>query len=167
MEELKGLELIDEIVNDFVAEFDCDAEFGSEFLYWHDDATIQYSLIIGDKTDVIWTEYVKSTFDYSIDNIFVFSLLHEVGHHYTMDLFTNEELIAERRKIKRIEKRLNQSNSDLMDEGYYLLYFDLPMEKIATEWAVNYAKENQKALNEFWNKLQNALFNFYEMNLTE
>lgn len=164
---MNGLEKIDEIINDFVAQFDCDAEFGNEFLYWHDDSTIQYALIIGVTSDVVWTEYVKATFDYDIENIFVFSLLHEIGHHYTMDLFSKEQLNTEFRKAGKIEENLRESNSILIDKGYYLQYFDLPMEKIATEWAVKYAKKNRKKLEKFWDTLQQALNDFYMANLTE
>lgn len=165
MTELKGFDKIDELVNAFVNRFDCDAEFGEEFCYWHDDATIFYNLIIGTLSDMTWTEYVKEVFNYTIENIFVFSLLHEIGHHFTMDNFTRKDYNAEHKKIAKIEASLKDSEDDDFDKILYKEYFDLPMEKAATAWAVKYARKNKTQLFYFWKKLEKALKEFYRLNL--
>lgn len=164
VEELKGFDKIDEIVNEFVEHFDCDAEFNDEFCYWHDDCTIGYNLIVGVESDLAWTEYVKETFDYSIKNIFVFSILHEVGHHFTMDDFSKTDLRKEFQKVEKIEAVLSESDDVETDRKLYKEYFDLPMERTATEWAVGYARKNPTTLRNFWKKLEKALKEFYSFN---
>ena len=81
MNKVKGIEKLTEILQKFVKKFGCDIEVGEEFSYYYDDALINYSLIIPVFSDKVWKEYVLKTFNYKIKNIFMFSLLHEIGHH--------------------------------------------------------------------------------------
>ena len=164
-DELKGFDKVDEIISEFVAWFDCEAELSDEFVYFHDDCTVGYTLVIGDFADKVWKEYVLKKFNYSIKNTFVFSLLHEIGHHYTIGLFDSKRTKEEKAKIDRIEKLLKLTSGDDAERVLHLAYFDLPTERIATEWAVKYARENEKELNDFWNKLNSALREFYRLNL--
>lgn len=81
----------------------------------------------------------------------VWTLLHEVGHHFTQDEDFGEDDIAERAMIAVVD--MNRLN----DEGKVnvaMRYFDLPSEYSATEWAINFARENFelcKSFNEYFN----------------
>ena len=158
---------IDEIINDFVAQFGCEAELGDEFLYFGSDNTITYTLIVGELSDRVWKSYIKQTFGYEMKNVFLFSLLHEIGHHHTMGQFSRKLQNAEDKKVARIEKDLSHSNCEELDTLLYLEYYDLPMEKVATEWAVNYAKNHRKKLFRFWRKLEIALHQYFSEVITE
>lgn len=161
------LERIDEIINDFVADFGCDAELDDSFCIYPDESTIAYTLVVGELSDIVWREYVQKTFGYAIENIFVFSLLHEIGHHFTMKNFSSKVWRKEKARERRIEARLRKSKDENLDRKFYLQYFDLPSERTATKWAVNYAKKNKDELENFWNILNKELQKFYAENLTE
>ena len=167
MKELKGYEKIDELVNNFCEKFGCTAELGAEFCYYHSDDTVCYTLATVEASDKAWKEYVRKKFNFRITNIFMFSLLHEIGHHRTMDNFTMLQQNTEESVVKKIEKNLAHSKSEHNDKKLYLQYFDLPMEKSATKWAVKYYKTHRQAINRFYRKLEKELCNFYELNEVE
>lgn len=162
--ELKGTKKIDEMVNTFCEKFGCTAELGAEFCYWDDDETVDYSLVISVPSDEAWKEYVKETFNFRITNIFMFSLLHEIGHHFTMGKFNKFQQSKERVAIAKIEHNLSESNDEDFDKEMYKKYFDLPMEKSATKWAVNYYRTHRQAINRFYKKLEKELQKFYKLN---
>lgn len=167
MKELRGLEKIDELVNNFCEKFGCTAEFGAEFCYYHSDETVCYSLAVVEESDKTWKEYVKDTFNFRITNIFMFSLLHEIGHHFTMDKFSPIYQRKEDAVVRKIEKNLSKSDDEVLDKKLRLQYFDLPMEKVATKWAVKYYRTHRQAINRFYRKLEKEIHKFYALNLTE
>lgn len=158
---------IDELINNFVAQFDCEAELGDEFLYFGSDNTITYTLLIGELSDRVWKKYIKDNYNYEMTNVFLFSLLHEIGHHHTMGQFSRKLQNDEDKKVARIEKDLSHSNCEELDTLLYLEYYDLPMEKVATEWAVKYAKNHKRKLFRFWRKLEIALHQYFSEVITE
>ena len=164
MTEIKGTKKLDKMINNYVKKFGCTAELGSEFCYWHDDETVDYSFIIPVPSDEVWKEYVKKEFNFNLTNIFMFSLLHEIGHHYTMDFFTQTQQNKNDKMVDKIEKVLSESDDEKLDKTMYLKYFDLPMERIATKWAVNYYRKHRFSINRFYKKLNKELKKFYKIN---
>ena len=164
MNKVKGIEKLTEILQKFVKKFGCDIEVGEEFSYYYDDALINYSLIIPVFSDKVWKEYVLKTFNYKIKNIFMFSLLHEIGHHMTYDLYTEKDCKKEDETIKKIEKALACSTSYATDKNLNLAYFNLPMEKTATKWAVRYYKTHSLEMELLWRKFKRELKKFYKIN---
>ena len=81
-----------------------------------------------------------------------------------MDDFPKRQLNFENRKVKKIEKALEKSDSDELDKKLNFEYFDMPMEKVATKWAVNYYKKHRLEINNFWKKFNKELKNFYKVN---
>ncbi len=161
---LKGIPKLDKMLTEFLEKFGCTAEMGKEFCYWHDDELINYTLVVSTFSDKIWKEYVYKTFNYKIENIFIFSLLHEVGHHFTMDNFPEFCKNKEEKMVEKIEKALSESNSEILDKKLNLEYFNLPMERTATKWAVRYAKKHKFELRRFWKKFRKELHKFYKIN---
>ena len=76
MEELKGVEKLDKLLTKFVEKFGCTAEMGSDFCYWKEEELVNYTLISMEFVDSLWKEYVLKNFNYKIENIFMFSVLH-------------------------------------------------------------------------------------------
>ena len=76
-------------------------------------------------------------------NLFVWQILHEIGHHFTLRNFTQEELIAVTKKVRRLEHN-HASNP----------YYKLPHEVAATAWAVEYANTHQEEIKDFWKKIE-------------
>lgn len=164
MANLKDVKKLDRMLTEFVSKFGCTAELDSEFCYWHEESLVYYTLAITELTDDAWKEYVLKTFNYKIENIFMFSLLHEIGHHFTMDNFSKKQRNAENHKTEEIEEKLSKSTSDIVDRNLNLEYFNMPMEKSATRWAVNYSKKHKVEINRFWKKFHKELKRFYLIN---
>ena len=90
-------------------------------------------------------------------DVFLWSLLHEVGHHETYDEISDEENDYCDDTKKKIEE------GELPNE----LYYDMIDERLATEWAVEYANTHKEELKAFWEKLQPAIMDFYRLNKVE
>ena len=88
---------------------------------------------------------------YNID-IAMWSLLHEIGHDQSKQ---NDIISIIGRKIYKIVTKLNLCK--LSNK----IYFNLPEEKNATEWATDYVNLHYKEIKQLEKKLQNAYYNFY------
>ena len=97
-------------------------------------------------------EFVKEEFGVEMDNVLI-SLLHEVGHIMTQ----NDEELRDR-SILDVVLQLNWTDSDNdIDEDfekYNNLYFRLPSEYQATEWAANYYREHKELCDEFVREME-------------
>ena len=67
---------------------------------------------------------------------------------------------------ERIEAEM-QTAGDKKSKKLEWQYFNLPDEIVATEWAVNYARTHRTELRELWEKVTDALAEFYAKNITE
>lgn len=164
MAELKGVKKLDRVITKFTEKFGCTAEMGAEFCYWKGEDLINYSLLIGLSSDKLWSEYVLKNFNYKIENIFMFSLLHEIGHHLTMDNFTKKQRNLENKSVEKIEKKLEEEVSEISYRNLNMEYFDLPMERVATKWAVQFSKKHRKYLKKVYKTFQKSFRAFYTEN---
>lgn len=89
---------------------------------------------------------------------FLFSLLHEVGHHMTIKDITEEDLNYE------IFCRNVLHCADNSPEEINEAYFNLPAEILATEWALEYMLNNPKWCIKASRKIHNAIHHFYNSN---
>lgn len=146
-------DLLVSLVDDFLEPFGLDSDFDSDFSYDPDDERVYFSIAVSERADRLFKQYVLSHFHFKISNIFMISLLHEVGHAFTLGNFSKMEIKTDHFEKETIEEMLDADDSD----DIYSLYFDLKIEKVATEWAVNYYKENTKRCEDFYSKFVNAL----------
>lgn len=146
------LKKIDEIINKFVSQFDCRAMHGGEFCYLHGIDTVMYELDFGrcDKNNRDFMASVKRQGPRIKLNVFVWSLLHEVGHHMNDEEFDEEEMYRIYKKKARIFKNRHTRQ-----------YFYLPDEVGATKWAVEYANTHREEILAFWNELYEATLELY------
>ena len=80
----------------------------------------------------------------------------ELKEHY-------KKLEEEKRRRARIqEEMLTATGAE--SKALEWQYFNLPDEIMATQWAVNYAKEHPKKIKKMWKKAQSALLDFYKKN---
>ena len=92
------------------------------------------------------------------------SLLHEVGHAMTLFTFSETEMENAHQAKELIKIDLEEEDTD----ETFSKYFDLDIEKVATEWAVNYYKSNRKKIEDFYLKFEKTLHQaFTELELTE
>ena len=139
------------------------AECSNEYAYYRNSERITFKLTEDTLEDRWFMEFVKERFNFDVKYPFIFSLLHEVGHHMTDDdlddityhfcesekMFIDEEMqTADMRKSKDLEWK----------------YFGLPDEILATTWAVDYMKSHPRKVERMWNEILVALKKFYRKN---
>lgn len=157
-------DLLVSLVDDFLKPFGCDSDFSGDFSYDPEDERVYFSIAVSERADRLFKEYVKKTFHFEIPNIFMLSLLHEVGHFFTFHTFSKMRLETAHEAKKLIEEALEIDNCDEI----YSLYFDLSIEKVATAWAVDYYKNNRKRCEDFYSNFVKTLNAEYErIGLTE
>ena len=150
-------DLIIEMVDDFLKPFGCDSDLDSDFFYSTEEERVYFSILSSERSDRLFKEYILSHFNYKVSNIFIISLLHEVGHHFTYSFFTR----AEKRKAQMEKYRISAELAKNDTDEVYSSYFDISIEKVATEWAINYYKENKKRCDDFYFQFQKTLFEEY------
>lgn len=85
---------------------------------------------------------------------FGFSFLHELGHFMTW----NEIPVSDIIEYNYIAKKINEDD-DMSNHERNLIYFNLPVEKIATEWAINFVKNNFNQYASFCNQVKTIFRN--------
>lgn len=156
---LKQMIEINNIINEFLEPFELTAELGTDFAYSFLEDKINYALVIGDTSSKLFMENAEARFPDVYADVFLWSLLHEVGHSETFDDLDDgvEELCME------IKRELNE-HLDWSNEHRHMIYFNCPDEKAATDWAGEYMMSHKDEITTFWNKLQPAIKKFYELN---
>lgn len=156
---LKGINEINVLINEFLEPFDLTAELGTDFDYCFLENKIHYALVVGDISSKLFIENAEARFPEARADIFLWSLLHEIGHSETLDDLEDgvEELCME------IKRELSE-HADWSIEHRHMVYFNCPDEYAATDWAGEYIIAHNNELAIFWNKLQKAINNFYELN---
>ena len=129
-----------EIVSDMI-DNDCKVIAGEKG-FWYDQKENQITLGLNESymDNLDWKLFLKNEYNFQLtrENWFTLSVLHELGHHYTIEYFTTEEW--------------NESQHDYEDVNDH---FNELVEKVATEWAIEYY--NMVDID-FWNKkITNAL----------
>lgn len=94
----------------------------------------------------------------NIDTYFLFSLLHEVGHHYTLKDLTEEDL-----KYETFCREVLNCSDDSPEEVNEV-YFNLPAEILATQWALEYMLSNQEWCAKALRKIYEAMRHFGNSN---
>ena len=157
-------DLLVKMVDKFLEPFGVDSDFSSDFSYDPEDDRVYFSIMVSERADRLFKQYVSSHFHFDPPSIFMLSLLHEVGHAYTLSSFSKLRLRSAHQAKREIEKELEKNNSDEV----YSLYFDLSIEKVATAWAVDYYRNNRKRCDDFYSSFVQTLKAEYErIGLTE
>ena len=139
-------------VNEFLAPFGCEAEFSDEFEYLVDTTIIHYTIFIPNSSIRAFSSFVKEEFNCITDNPFILPLLHEVGHFYTLNSFSDDEIEDYSLQVEKIEEEIKQNKVSSIDgDKYRFMYYHLEIEKVATTWAVDYYKNNKKRCDDFYN----------------
>lgn len=163
MKEL-NTDILVEIVDEFLAPLDCDSDFDADFYYDEEENTVYFSVLVAERAERLFKQYVKTTFNFETPNIFVLSLLHEVGHAQTLGNFSKKEKRNAHKQKEIIEKELKINDNDEV----YSRYFDINIEKVATAWAVKYYQENVARCEKFYNIFEKELHKqFIELGLNK
>lgn len=158
---LKGINEINNTINEFLKPFDLTAELGTDFDYCFFENKIHYTLVVGDLSSTLFMQNAEARFPDVHADVFLWSLLHEVGHNETIDDLEDETEDF----CREIKNHLFDNNLSI--ESIHEIYFNCPDEMAATDWAGEYLMNHSKEIAAFWNKLQPLIKNFYELNKIE
>lgn len=167
MSKIKGLKKLNKAVSAQLAPFGITkAVCGSEYSYLYEDNSITFKITDGTIEDIWFKEFVKERFDIKVES-FILSILHEVGHSLANDEIEGaiyEFCTNEKNRISTEMQTANEKESKKLEWQY----FSLPDEIMATQWAVNWIKQNPKKVDKMWHEIQLALLKLYnENNVTE
>ena len=168
---LKGIDKVEKVLNNFLQkEFELSIVLGSEFAYNTCTHEIMYTLF-GDENsnNLFMKNFNRLAPDIDCD-VFLASLMHEVGHHHTIFLLEDDEEDYCNDCKHRIEvesEHLNADSDAERLEELHMEYFNLPDEYEATMWAIAYIRDNIEKIREFWSKVQDAIMEFYVLNGVE
>lgn len=146
-------------VNEYIS-----MELDSDF--WYDCVTeeIHFSIIMAERSDRCFKEFFRKRYGIELKTsveLFVMSVLHEIGHYYTYDDIPDDIFNYCKDEEERIQKELEENDTDEI----YSRYFYLPDEIVANDWAAEWYKSHPKKFNKLVNKTQVILNNFYSQNI--
>lgn len=159
---LKGDEKVTKVINTFLKQFGLTCKLGNDFAYYPGDDLITYAFAYVDIDAEGFMRSIERLNPQVKADIFLWSLLHEVGHHETIDMLTDKENRACDKAKKKLNKRSLRGEIVDLDE-----YYDMLDERLATEWAVDYANRHPKTLEKTWEIISRAIRQFYELNEIE
>ena len=135
----------EELVKAFVNKIDSSIEVNfheSEFFADIYDNSISITFNQDWETDELFSFFLYEEFS-SHTNIFMMSLLHEVGHLMTND----DDMLDERDTIYSLLKVGYELSNNFQD--YNRMYFHIPAEYEATAWAVNFYRTHKTMCDAF------------------
>lgn len=127
---LKGMRKLEKQIGKLVKEIDNTIVFkiGSEDMSIISQNKVFFSILRGTMADIMFRNNLNDTYpDAPNRSTYFYSLLHEIGH-----IRTKEEYYKEDTALRQTA----------MATGNNKLYFSLPAEKAATQWAVEYTQNN-------------------------
>lgn len=159
--EIKGIKKIDKIINNFTMKnFGVTARFDTEFEAFCDEGRklIGYTLITTEGGEGQFIEDATRRYPEINADIFLWALMHEIGHCMTEDMWTPEE-----REYFYYQKDMIYE-MEVEEEGMNAWYHACPDEFFATKWAGDYMRNHPKKMKKFWNELQVAMLQMYAKN---
>lgn len=164
MSKLKGKKKLNKAVSAQLAQFGIkDAKLSTEYSYMGEKERVTYKLTETIE-DEIFNAFVFDRFGYKVENTFIFSLLHEVGHHLANDEIKGAICEFCNNEKDRIEKAMQTAETENEIKEIEYQYFNLPDEIMATQWAVNYARQNPLEVGVMWACIKQELEKFYTKN---
>ena len=134
-----------------------------EYSYLFEKEMVTFKLTEDEIEDKWFIEFVKERFNYNVKYPFIFSLLHEVGHHKTFDDICDSIYDFCDTEKERINSEM-QTASMRKSKKLEWQYFSLPDEILATNWAVHFCKKHPKTVEKMWKEIVKALQEFYLIN---
>lgn len=127
-----------------------------EFSYSPTNETITYT-VYDFNLDEVFIKLVNEKYFVDIRPFyFIFSLLHEVGHHMTLDDLTEEEMFNDMFCRQIIIPKMEN------EEECIQAYINLTAEDLATTWAIDYIDTHIKECIEIQNKIYKLINHIYK-----
>lgn len=140
--------------------FDIETELATDFAYCDSEEKIYMGLFIVDGVEGVWKKQLEKWGCKNYYGVFTTCFLHELGHYHTLYYFNNTEMFFD-----KFLKRLLNLIPNLSFRNY--LYFNLPVEKVATQWAIDYMNEHPIITKRLSIMAENEIKEFLEQNEVE
>lgn len=126
--------------------------YGADFAYYYRNDIVRYSFVTCKLQDELMKEFwALNGLEYNCD-IFLMSLLHEIGHYMTEDEWSAEES----NNFTEMKKDLDGNTR----EGNFA-YWNVPDEYRATEWAIDFINNNPEKCKVFWTECRKRIMDIY------
>ncbi len=158
---LKGIRKVEKIINDFTTKnFGVTARLDTEFEAFCDNGRklVGYTLLTDENGEGDFIEDAIKRYPNIKADIFLWALMHEIGHCMTENMWTTEE-----REYFNNQKEMIE-DEEIEIEAANAWYHCCPDEFFATKWAGDYMMAHPRKMKNFWNKLQTALLKMYVKN---
>ena len=160
---LKGERAINRSLNSWLRKYGFTArvaQMDTDFYWYTESNTIGYSLFQTVHSQEEWDNLLTElNLRYEVDSFWT-CFLHELGHSMTWGSFTEEEI----EENYRDKEWLEESDESSFAESVHSLYFHLPVEIAATEWAVRFINTNPNAIKELTRMVVPKIERFYKLN---
>jgi len=138
------LDRLTAILNDYCEQFDIEVFEDTDFAFYR-DGTISYTVVVTERFDRLFKQFVETEFPLIHAPIFLWSLFHEIGHAMT-DNEIEDEVYGFCLNIK--------ISLDSENDEDTMTYFNLPDEYTATEWGYYYMLNHEQEVSELWDKIR-------------
>ena len=148
---------VEQILNSFLTSQSYDG-VRAEYIEQSDSYYCNGLIVLGGMSDLqgdeIFMDYCVNTLGLQVEvSIETLSFLHELGHHNTLEIISEEDYIAS----EIIKQYLYEQ--DIEDEERFIKYFDCPTERAATVNAVEFCNNNPLIVKKLDKELLDAIYN--------
>lgn len=161
--ELKGIDAFETILTEIASEFGVKKVIIADDCCYYHGSNVIWIKIVDDDYDKMFMEFITERFDTTINSILI-GLLHEIGHHETMDDIS--DIVQDMCDAEKERIRDGISEADNMEEIRKLewQYFNLPDEIMASYWAVDFIENNRRLVYLWHKRIQKAYEAFLRIN---
>lgn len=155
MELNKAITEITNILDTWLKEngFDLTTRFEGDFGYYHNENVIAFGLLTTERNEEYFNNFIGDLGGYC--NLgFLNSFFHELGHHETYEDISDREY-----EYGQIVKAYLADKEEL-DEYDFYTYFNLPIERTATEWGIAYMNDHTPEVMELNRKIRDIVNKF-------
>ena len=144
---------------------ECDVIYDPSGFFYYPDEVIAITLNDSMADNVVWKKFLKQTYNFDLthENLFSISVLHELGHHFTLDSLSDEEqeqdVVSD--AILEALKTSGKNEVSFSSEDLQMIYFNSNREKVATDWAVEMYRANETVMRH-WNQRFNCMIRHYK-----
>ena len=159
---LKGVKRVEKELNKFLKQFGLNAVLSTEFYYLPAKNKVAFTFIEA-PNDKWFMEFFNSLAPEIECCEFLASLLHEVGHSATYEDFSDEDWDMYYLRCDSLEANGHAAS----DREINFEYFNLPTERAATEWAIEFMRSHTEEVKVFWHNMTKVIEWFYKINYVE
>lgn len=152
MELNKAITEIRNLLDNWLKEngFDLTTRFEQDFAYYHNENVIAFGLLTTQRNDKCFANFVEGLGGNGHFG-FLNSFFHELGHHETYDDITDKDY-----EYGQMVKAYLADKEELNDYDLYT-YFNLPIERTATEWGIEYMNDHTTDVMKLGQKIYNII----------